>query len=233
MPSDRRSVLSGIGSAALLGLAGCIGGGGDGDDTTTPGNVSGDPTTTTPNDTTTTTPENTTTTTTTLPDPGERLTNPSFESDLEGWTVGTDLPDDPNKEDGGKVDHDVEATGHSASEGDQSLAVTIDGSQDDGTVWVQQEVDLTDVSTLSVDYLTSAGGANVITKAAVYAGPVPEDSLTETDFHREKALQRSDGGDWQTFEWDVDHDGTGLVAVGITVVWETEVTNFLDDVQLA
>jgi hypothetical protein len=204
----RRSLLSALG-VGLAALAGCQ------------GNPSGDTTTTT---TETTTPETTTTTA-----PGT-LTNASFEDGLAGWTVGRDLPEDPNKTTG-VVDSEATTTTEMASDGTRSLALSIDGSQDDGTLWVQQPLDLSGVGTVALDYRTVAGGANTITKAAVYAGP--ERSLAEAEFDVSEPLEREDGGDWQTFEYDVAHDGPGLLAVGITVVWETEVLRLLDDVRLS
>ncbi|MFB6146518.1 MAG: hypothetical protein ABEJ08_02405 [Halobacteriaceae archaeon] len=215
----RRALLGALAGAGTFAIAGCTGGGSGNDTTTT---TPGDSTTTTPGDSTTTTP---------APDPTS-LVNPSFEDGLAGWTVGRDLPYDPGNQDQ-PVDSSVGTTDESASAGTRSLEMTIDGSADDGTVWVQQSVDLTDPTVLHVDYLTMAGGANVITEAAVYAGPDPGRPLTETDFDTEKALQRADGGDWQTFQYDIEHDGTGLVAVGMNVIWETEVRGLLDNVALA
>jgi hypothetical protein len=212
-------------TAGLAALAGCTDGGPGGEETTT------EPTTDRP------TTERTTTESTTAPPettagPGATLVNGSFENGLTGWSVGRDLPADPNKTTG-VVDANASVSGQFASDGAQSLKLFVDGRQDDGTLWVQQPVDLSGVGTLAVDYYTTAGGANTITKAAVYAGPEPSGSLAEADFDVGEPLERADGGDWQSFEYDVAHDGPGLVAVGITVVWETEVTRLLDDVRLA
>ncbi|AWB27738.1 hypothetical protein [Halococcoides cellulosivorans] len=170
--------------------------------------------------------EGQTPTETTIPD---TLTNPSFESGLDGWTIGRDLPEDPNNA-GEPVDSSVAVTDRVASDGDRALACTIDGSADDGTVWVEQRVDLSGVSEVSVDGFSAQESFNTIAKLAVYAGPDPDGDLTESDFDTSKATEDHEG--WETYTYDVDHDGPGLVAVGISVVWETEVTRVLDDVRL-
>ena len=162
-------------------------------------------------------------------DEPEGPTNPSFESDLEGWTIGKDLPADPSNSDQ-KVDSAVEVVTKQASDGESGLKLFIDGSADDGTVWVQQEVDLSEVSTLKVDGYSEQQSFNTVLQVATYAGPVPEDGLVETDFDREHSLWDHEG--WKTYEYEVDHDGPGLVAVGVNIIWETGAAGILDSVRL-
>jgi hypothetical protein len=208
----------------LVALAGCTSGGPGGEGTTAEPTTDRPTTERTTADPTTAPPE-------TTAGPGAALANGSFEDGLTGWSVGRDLPADPNRTTG-VVDANASVSGQFASDGAQSLELFVDGRQDDGTLWVQQPVELSGAD-LSVDYYTAAGGANTITKAAVYAGPEPAGGLGESDFDVSEPLEREDGGGWQTFEYDVEHDGPGLVAVGITVVWESEVTRLLDAVRLA
>lgn len=161
--------------------------------------------------------------------PGAELVNGSFENGLRGWTVGRDLPADPSHPDR-KVASEADVTAHVGSVGNQAMEFFLDGSADDGTIWVAQEIDLEGVETLAVDGYSETKSFNTIAKMAVYAGPVPEDSLTETDFDTERATEDHDG--WKTYEYPVSHDGPGLVAVGISIVWETGVRRQLDDVRL-
>ncbi len=176
-----------------------------------------------PDDSTTESP------TTEPPDESATLVNGHFESELDGWTIGRDLPEKPGEEDE-KVDSSVELTGEESSSGESALEIFIDGSADDGTVWVQQEVDLSEVSTLKVDGYSEQNSFNTVLQVATYAGPVPEDGLVETDFDREHSLWDHEG--WKTYEYEVDHDGTGLVAVGLNIVWETGAVGILDNVRL-
>lgn len=158
--------------------------------------------------------------------PRRRLDNGSFEAGLRSWTVGTDLPTDPNT--GGPVETDVRVTAERASSGEQSLELSIDGRQDDGTVWVQQPVDLGRGSTLALDVYSPQESFNTITMVAAFAGP--DRVLRENEFDTSQAVE--DHGGWKTYEYPVDGDGLGVVAVGISVVWETEVTRWVDDVRL-
>jgi hypothetical protein len=160
-----------------------------------------------------------------------QLKNGSFEDGLAGWTVGRDLPADPNAEDDESVDSRVSVSDERASDGRHSCALFVDGRQASGAVWVQQAVDLGGFESLAVDYYSDRESFNIMTKAAVYAGPAPETDLTAADFDMTRAVETHEG--WQTYEFPLDHDGSGLVAVGVEVVWETEVTRYVDDVHLA
>jgi len=226
---NRRTFLATSGSLATLAVAGCLDGDDDDGSTTEPG--TGSPTDTptdspaeTPTETPTDTPSDTPTDT-----PSRSLQNGSFESDLDGWTVGKDLPEDPNNA-GQPVDSDVRTTNEVAAEGETALAIEIDGSADDGTVWVQQEVDLSAVETISVAGYSDQESFNQILKVAAYAGPVPADGLAEADFDTAEHLADQEG--WKTYEYPVDHDGEGLIAVGVSIVWETTAVGVLDDVRL-
>lgn len=159
---------------------------------------------------------------------GTPLENPSFESGLDGWTVGTDLPTDPNT--GDPVATEAAVTDEVASDGKQSLSLFIDGRQDDGAIWVQQPVDLSGVSTLSVAVYSESESFNTITKLAVYAGPDPGRPLAESDFDTSQATETHEG--WKTWTYPVREAGEGLVAVGIAVVWETEVVRFIDEIRI-
>jgi hypothetical protein len=238
----RRYFLAGTASAATL-LAGCASSSDEPETTDDPGR--GDPTTeppttepptteppTTEPPTTeppTTEPPTTEPPTTEPPTDGGDLANGSFESALDGWTIGKDLPEKPGESDE-PVDSDVEVVTTQASDGESGLQISIDGSADDGTVWVQQEVDLSEVSTLKVDGYSEQNSFNTVLQVATYAGPVPDGGLVEKDFDRSNSLWDHEG--WKTYEYDVDHDGQGLVAVGLNIIWETGAAGVLDTVRL-
>lgn len=220
----RRFLASTASIAALTAVAGCTGGG-DSSPSDAPADTdqpSDTPGTGTPG---TGTPEPT-------PDPDPELSNPGFENDLRGWDAGQDLPEDPNEE-GKKVPADYAPATNPSAEGSGSFYVYIDGSADDGTVWLQQPVDLAPHDTLSVEaYWGDEPSANTLSKVAAYAGPFPEGDggLTESDFDTSQPVEDHEG--WRPYEYSVDHDGPGLVAVGISVVWETGISRYLDNVQL-
>ncbi|MFB6137690.1 MAG: hypothetical protein ABEJ42_05035 [Halobacteriaceae archaeon] len=227
---DRRSVLA-LSGTALAGLAGCSGVlGSDASATTTD-----DPTITAPGAGSTTPGGGTSTGQPTTSDPQDApagLANPSFELGWSGWSIGRHLPEDPNREGEQDVAHEVGVTTWRASDGLASCRLVVDGSQDDGTLWVQQPVDLRGYRSISVDYRVS-DSFNHIRNAAVYAGPVPEEPLTEPDFDTSQSLEGHPSKGWRTFSYPVEHDGPGLVAVGFSVVWETRADAHLDDVVLS
>ncbi len=214
----RRNALALIGTTIATSLAGCPGLG-NATETETP--------TTTPDDGTPTPTE---------PEPTPTVptdvVNGSFEDGWTGWAVGRDLPVDPNYETERPVASEVAITTRAATDGIGACRVFIDGSQDDGTVWVQQPVDLSGYTHLAVDYLVS-DSFNEIRQPAVYAGPEPDDGLVETDFDTSKSLEGHSTPGWKTFTYDVGHDGPGLVAIGFSIVWETGADALFDNVRLS
>ncbi|MDG5777827.1 hypothetical protein VB773_05810 [Haloarculaceae archaeon H-GB2-1] len=207
----RRRYLAALGVTASLGLAGC--------------RVAEQPTPTE-------TPTETERPPTTTPQP-MRLQNGSFEDGLDGWTVGKDLPEDPNSD--GLVETEArpvnadDPDAPAAADGDHALSLYIDGRQDDGTLWVQQDVDLSEYDSLALDVHSDSESFTVVTRVAAYAGPRTD--LVEGTFDTTQAVENHEG--WATYEYPVDHDGPGIVAVGISVVWESEVTRYLDAVRLS
>ncbi|WP_188879886.1 hypothetical protein [Halarchaeum grantii] len=154
------------------------------------------------------------------------LANGGFESGLAGWERGRELPTDPNT--GAPVASAVTVSDEQASEGSRAASFFIDGRQDDGTLWVAQTTDLSDADTLAVDVWSPEESFNTITKVAAYAGP--ERPLTESAFDTTRAVE--DHGGWRTYEYPVESATDGLVAVGISVVWEAEVRRYVDAVRL-
>lgn len=161
--------------------------------------------------------------------PGE-LANPSFEDGLLAWVIGRDMPLDPNT--GQYVASRARSTTEFASEGERSCELFVDGRQDDGTIWAQQAADLTDVTRLTFDVYSPEKSANTISRVAAYAGPRPNRGyLREEHFDTTRAVEDHEG--WETVEYPVDAEGIGLVAAGISVGWETEITRHVDHVRLS
>lgn len=172
-----------------------------------------------------------TSTATETPDSSSTLVNGSFEDDWTGWSVGRDLPEDPNREGDRAVVSEVGVSTRDASDGTTSCQLFVDGSQGDGTVWIQQKAALTDYDYLAVDYRV-ATSFNEIRQAAVYTGPEPDTSLSEQDFDTTRSLEGHSVQGWKTFTYEVGHDGPGIIAIGFSVVWETGAETLLDNVRL-
>jgi len=145
---QRRTMLALTGTALSTALAGCGALADSGDDTPTDDSGDGTPTPTDPSDPTATPTDGGTPTDT--PGAPSELTNGSFEDDWAAWSVGRDLPTDPNRPGDRAVGSDLGVTTRRSSDGETACRLFIDGSQDDGTVWVQQPVDLS-----AYDYLAA------------------------------------------------------------------------------
>ena len=222
---NRRSYVIGLGGALTTGIAGCSQLSDDSPDSETDPNG-------------TTDPENETDPETGTDDPNDSpqqpsvsdLHNPSFEDELSGWTVGKDLPTTPGESDE-TVDHSASTTADDASDGERSLELYIEGVADDGTIWVEQSVDITDVETVTVDVYSRMNSANRMSQVAFFAGEKPDDGLSEEDFNREKDIEDHSG--WKAYSYPVgDLEGEVTVAIGMNVVWETEIVRRFDDVRL-
>ncbi len=164
------------------------------------------------------------------PDPQPTLQNTSFEEGLTGWTTGKDLPDEPGESEE-KIEHQIEVRGgEEASDGEQSLYLFLDGSADDGTVWVEQEMDFADVDEIKFDVYSAQKSFNIITEVAFFAGEKPDGGLQERDFDRNEDVQ--DHGGWKTYTYDVSSlDGAATLAVGMNIVWETGYGTYYDNIR--
>ncbi|WP_248516759.1 hypothetical protein [Salinarchaeum laminariae] len=225
---QRRTYVAGIGSVLAAGVAGCSALGSDDDDEEPAGNS------TDPNSSDGSSSDGDSSDGNDGDGNGDEPTaefvNGSFESGLEGWTVGTDLPTVPGKE-SGTVDHGVSIRNGPAADGDAAVQFYISGVADDGTIWVEQQVDFSGVSAVEVAAYSEQTSFNEIAMLAFFAGEKPEGGLTEDAFDREKHVEDHDG--WKTYTYDVSEiEGVGTLAVGMNVIWETEVRRLFDDVRL-
>ncbi len=214
---QRRSYMTGFGGALAVGLAhGVPFGRSDSNDGTDQRNESGDS-------------EPSSGVTHPTPSPAS-LQNPSFEEYLTGWSVGTDLPTAPG-ESIDSVEHSVAITSERAADSEHSMALFIDGVADDGTIWVEQPVNITPVDTVTVDVYSQQESFNRMSQVAFFAGKKPRDGLSERDFNREKDIE--DHAGWKTYSYSVsDLEGVVTLAIGMNVVWETGVRRFFDDIRL-
>lgn len=175
-----------------------------------------------------------------------------FEEGLRGWERDADVPEDPNNP-GNPVEWRITISTDRAAGGSASLRYFLDGRQDDGTIWVVHPVDVEagrsyDVS-MRADAWSASESFNTLAYLVMYAGsprPTSEGSfpepganstgagVTETGGLRE-VLNQTEGWKTYSFEWQtpkLERDRI-YVAVGISAVWETEMTYFVDDVKLS
>lgn len=184
--------------------------------------------------------------------PGGPVTfSEDFETDgLAGWAKDADVPDDPN-EPGEKVDWNITISQDQARSGTQAVEYSIDGRQDDGTIWIVKRIDVEAGQSYQANVSAWAWSAsesfNTIANLVMYLGtsePTGEGSFPQSgqsgDIEGADAgglrepLNRAEGWEEYTFEWTTPELESDVlfVAVGITVVWETHMTYFVDDVQV-
>lgn len=175
-----------------------------------------------------------------------------FESGFTGWDTGTDLPDDPNNP-GNAVDWRISHSTARAASGAASLQYYLDGRQDDGTIWIVRAVPVDGGTAYEVSMRTGAWSAsesfNTLAHLVMYAGqsqPTAESSFPEPGSNTTGAGTTRTGGlreplnqveGWRTytFSWTTEpfDSATLYIAVGISAVWETEMTYFVDDVTVS
>lgn len=157
------------------------------------------------------------------------IQNGSFESGLDKWRTGKDVPDIPGGSE--PVDNEVSITSEVSSDGDKAVSFYIEGLADDGTVWVEQDVDLTSYDTFKIDVYSEMKSFNILSEVAFFAGEKPSEGLSEIDFNRDNDVQDHEG--WKTYEYDVSElIGEKTVAIGMNVIWETGITSIFDNARL-
>jgi hypothetical protein len=157
-----------------------------------------------------------------------------FEAGLGTWEKGADVPLDPNRP-GEPVAWSIEASTEQASEGATSARYDLDGTQDDGTIWLARAIEVgpgSHLVTLSFDLWSETESFNQIAKVAAYVGAEPP--AVEADFDTTEAANLAAG--WVRYEYEVPvtagPDGFVWVAVGISAVFETLMTYYVDDVRV-
>jgi len=163
----------------------------------------------------------------------EVLVVEDFEEGLDGWTAGSDVPEDPNNP-GHPVAWSITLSDEQASNGAHSAEFYLDGRQDDGTIWLARGFEIDREGTYHVnilmDFWSADASFNTLAKVAFYAGTAEPGE--EEDFNTSQAANLA--ADWHTYVFGrnitVGQDGTIWIAFGISAVWETELSYFIDNV---
>ncbi len=159
----------------------------------------------------------------------------SFEEGFGEWIADSDVPLDPNT--GEDVFWEVTRTDSVSYSGSYSLNLSIDGRQDDGTVWIERRIAVNPNSNVQVKisfqlYSEFESEANDIAGVCAYLGTY--DPEAEADFTRLGRANQVSG--WKEYSHmtnlNTGPDGEIWVAVGITVLWETYMSYYIDDVEI-
>jgi hypothetical protein len=158
-----------------------------------------------------------------------------FEGEWNSWEKAADVPDDPNRP-GQKVAWAIDTSEEQAIQGNKSAKFTLDGRQDDGTIWLARSfrapANKAFLMDLSFMFWSASESFNTLAKVAAYAGRLKPQR--EADFHVDQAADQAAGWKAYRYQFNVHSgvEGTVWVAFGISVVWETEVAYYIDDVVL-
>jgi hypothetical protein len=158
-----------------------------------------------------------------------------FENGFGDWTIGSQVPEDPNN-----PGHNVEwliqrSTNHSFS-GKYSVLFGVDGRQDDGAIWITRKLMLEPNSEKSVNisFQLRSGEKSFNTLAAVVGYIGINEPQAEPDFKVLGAANQE--AEWKVYglskEIAVNNTGEVYVTLGISVRWETKLVYFADSVEI-
>ena len=161
--------------------------------------------------------------------------NEGFEEDFGGWLGDADVPPDPNNP-GSLVYWDASRVTSIIKSGQYSVELSIDGTQDDSTVWIERKLSVRKPAEIQVkvsfDFYSESKSFNVIASGVGFAGT--SDPEVEEDFT--VLAQANEVSRWKRYNHTATvktgSSGEVWVAMGISVRWETEMAYNLDDVKI-
>lgn len=158
-----------------------------------------------------------------------------FENDFGEWIADADVPLDPNNP-SQFVEWNITRVTDVARSGQYSLRFFIDGRQDDGTIWIERKINAGEGSQIQVkvsfEFYSEQESWNTTAVVCAYAGiKNPE---VEEDFAVLSPANEVAG--WKNYSYtttlSTGPSGEVWVAVGISVRWETNMTYYIDDVEI-
>lgn len=158
-----------------------------------------------------------------------------FSLGLGDWEIDSDVPMDPNNP-GNEVAWNITHFQDFTNPTNGVVRLYIDGSQDDGTIWIEQNFELRPNreynGTISFRFYSETESFNQIAAVVGYIGP--NDPQMEDDLAVLGAANQVAG--WQPYQHNMifttGSDGNAWVACGISVRWETEMIYLIDDVRI-
>jgi hypothetical protein len=157
-----------------------------------------------------------------------------FENGLGNWSKGSDLPDDPNRP-GRKVDWHIETSALQKQDGTYSAEFYLDGTQDDGTIWLSRSFKVPMGKPVSAHIYLSlwseSESFNKLAEIVAYAGAKP--ASLESDFSDRRLTNETKG--WKAHHYQINvlqHNGLIWVAFGVSALFETQLKYYIDTVKI-
>lgn len=164
-----------------------------------------------------------------------QLIQESFENSFGEWSADADVPPDPNNP-GYLVEWHIDRVTNVSHSGKHSLKFFIDGRQDDGTIWIERKINVKEQAQIQIKvsfWLHSEQESfNTIAVVCAYLGV--ENPEVEGDFSVIGTANEIAG--WKNYthlaDLNTSSNGEMWIAVGISVRWETQMTYYIDDVEI-
>lgn len=156
----------------------------------------------------------------------------SFEAGLTDWIIGADLPEDPNNP-GNPVAYSITQSSLRRHAGEHSAEFSIDGLQDDGTIWLMRSVQVPGgASKIDLEFQLYSDTESFNTIAVVVGYVGPDKPILEEDMVDLGPANQAAG--WKLYSHSVDAEqGETWIAFGVSVRWETQMTYWVDSVKIA
>jgi hypothetical protein len=173
-----------------------------------------------------------------------------FEDGLGEWSVGAAIgPEVPLEE----FEREASVSGQQAAEGEQSLRLFTEGSYDDGVLWVTHALPVEPGqaydATVTLQGWSDSESFNTRRDLVARLGREPperEESFPQPGVTSGRFDDAPYGGlrqpldltgGWREygFEWRTPtlETETLYVSAGVAVIWETDLTNYLDEIEVA
>ncbi|MBS7615022.1 hypothetical protein KEJ18_04750 [Candidatus Bathyarchaeota archaeon] len=158
-----------------------------------------------------------------------------FESGFGQWLADADVPLDPNVP-GQPVAWNITRSTDVVYSGQYAVRLFIDGSQDDGTIWLERKITASKNAQVSVTMsfwlFSEHESFNTIAAVVAFAGVRnPEE---ESDFEVLGAANQVSG--WMQYKFEAtvntEDNGEAWVAFGVSVQWETVMAYYVDSVEI-
>ncbi len=159
----------------------------------------------------------------------------NFEKGFGEWSADADVPSDPNNP-GYPVEWRIDRVSSVSRSGQYSIRFFIDGRQDDGTIWMEKKINVKEHAQIQVKvsfwFYSEQESFNTIAVVCAYIGT--ENPEVEEDFIVIGAANEVAGWKNYTHVADLNTGSSGeiWIAVGISVRWETQMTYYIDDIEI-
>lgn len=158
-----------------------------------------------------------------------------FENDFGEWNANADVPPDPNNPDQ-SVEWHINRVSNVSHSGQYALEFFIDGRQDDGTIWIEKKISVKKQSQnqirVSFWFYSEQESFNTIAVVCTYIGT--KNPAVEEDFIVLGPANEVAG--WKNYTQTVNlNSGSSeelWVAIGTSVRWETQMTYYIDDIEI-